>query len=143
MSFLKDHLDLQWATMKKLSADLKRAMELHCAMDARRSSRLVKDAFDDQDCFNFRRMPMRALILLICNLNQDVPEETLKIIVSIGDTLAVYRVFEEKELRIIRQFEGKHSKTATRLLERTLRTNERERKKAIEESKTAEFMLDM
>ena len=67
----------------------------------------------------------------------------MKIIVSIGDTLAVYRLFEEKELRIIRQFEGKHSKTATRLLERTLRTNERERKKAIEESKTAEFMLDM
>ena len=143
MSFLKDHLDLQWATMKKLSADLKRAMELHCAMDARRSSRLVKDAFDDQDCFNFRRMPMRALILLICNLNQDVPEETLKIIVSIGDTLAVYRLFEEKELRIIRQFEGKHSKTSICRLERTLRTNDRKRKKATEESKTAEFMLDM
>ena len=143
MFSLKDHLDQPWATLEQLTDDLKRAMELHCAMDARRSGRLVKDPSDDQDCFNFRRMPMRALILLICDLNQDVPDETLKIIVSVGDTLAVYRLFEEKELRIIRQFEGKHSKTSNRLLERTLRTNERKRKRAIDESKTAEFMLDM
>ena len=130
----------QW-DMTAYSADLMKAAELYRKMEKRRAEEYDYDLLSrmTRDCYNFRRIPLQALLLRMLQLNEELPAQAVDVLIEMGDFWLVNRLFLGKTKRIQEEmYKMPITKTRKKRGEAKLRRNEREYRQAIDRARMYE-----